>query len=145
MGYKDKCKLDYCDNKIAVVSLGYCGTHYAQVTRYGYCEPQPVRTFEKEKKCDAPWCERMVFSAELCVPCYKRRTRYGLSIEQYISMEQKCEVCGELNNIHIDHNHLTGKFRGVLCNTCNTSLGLLKEDAERIIALAKYAKERCNV
>lgn len=37
-----------------------------------------------------------------------------------------------------DHNHATGEFRDFLCTQCNTALGLLNEDPERMHALAAY-------
>jgi hypothetical protein len=40
--------------------------------------------------------------------------------------------------LHVDHDHKTGKVRGLLCNTCNTSLGLLSEDKNRITGLITY-------
>lgn len=55
-----------------------------------------------------------------------------------------CDICGgtrpggRFNNWHIDHDHETGVVRGVLCAACNTAIGLLGEDPERIIAAAEY-------
>ena len=52
-----------------------------------------------------------------------------------------CEVCKEMNlRIVFDHCHVTGKFRGWLCDRCNKVLGLLKDDAKLFIALASYLK-----
>jgi len=39
----------------------------------------------------------------------------------------------------LDHCHHTGAPRAMLCNGCNSSLGMLKEDPMRIMALARYA------
>ncbi len=41
---------------------------------------------------------------------------------------------------HVDHCHLSGKVRGVLCHGCNTSLGLLAEDVGALRGLANYAE-----
>ena len=51
-----------------------------------------------------------------------------------------CESCGHppSRTIHFDHDHGTGKFRGWLCHHCNTALGLLRDDPERIKALLNY-------
>jgi hypothetical protein len=41
---------------------------------------------------------------------------------------------------HVDHDHKTGKARGLLCNTCNVGLGMLGEDENRILGLIKYLR-----
>jgi hypothetical protein len=55
----------------------------------------------------------------------------------------RCEACGDLPGkraLHNDHNHLTGTFRGWLCNRCNRALGFLKDSPDRCLALARYAR-----
>jgi hypothetical protein len=59
----------------------------------------------------------------------------------------KCAVCGKLNNegrrrLAVDHDHKTGKVRGLLCGNCNTALGLVKEDPEILSLLADYLRKR---
>ena len=60
----------------------------------------------------------------------------------------QCEVCGlphgeeAYTRLHLDHNHETGVWRGLLCGNCNTALGLLKEDPERIRALIDYINRK---
>jgi DNA-directed RNA polymerase subunit RPC12/RpoP len=71
--------------------------------------------------------------------------RYGISISDYNKMIQvqdnKCAICGdELNNsnIRIDHDHKTGDVRGLLCTSCNTGLGLMKDSPEVLGNAKKY-------
>jgi len=53
-----------------------------------------------------------------------------------------CECCGnvssDLLNIVVDHCHITDKFRGWLCNSCNLASGHLKDSPETIMKLYKY-------
>ena len=49
-----------------------------------------------------------------------------------------CEVCGSKERLCIDHNHDTEKPRGLLCHKCNTALGLLGDDSQRMIKLIQY-------
>ena len=68
---------------------------------------------------------------------HKRRLRkvYKLTVEQYnimlLAQHGMCAIC-ELDNagrrLCVDHNHITGAIRGLLCNRCNRCLGLLKEN-----------------
>lgn len=43
-------------------------------------------------------------------------------------------------NWRIDHDHTTGKFRGLLCNGCNVALGMTGENESRILGLVEYLK-----
>lgn len=51
-----------------------------------------------------------------------------------------CEVCGCLGRICFDHCHISGVFRGWLCNGCNAALGHVKDNPETLIRLARYVK-----
>jgi hypothetical protein len=63
---------------------------------------------------------------------------YNITIKQYhqIYKDQNgyCAICGNTkgNNkvFHVDHDHLTGKVRGLLCNKCNKSLGGFQDSPE---------------
>lgn len=67
------------------------------------------------------------------------RRRYGLSQEQYnaILADQggKCAICetedfhGPGKKPHVDHNHVTGKVRGLLCIHCNILIGMARDSA----------------
>ena len=60
------------------------------------------------------------------------KTKYGLSQADYdIMMEHQnngCAICGSTEKLHIDHDHVTGKIRGLLCYSCNVSLGHFRDD-----------------
>jgi hypothetical protein len=78
--------------------------------------------------------------------------QYDLTVEmvELILKEQgnKCgnpgcpvtEPGGRHNTWHVDHNHVTGKARGLLCNTCNVGLGMLGENENRILGLIEYLR-----
>ena len=85
---------------------------------------------------------------------YNLKNKYNLTPEQYnqilANQDNKCAICNEpfknKRNIHVDHNHLTGKVRGLLCSNCNTGIGLFKEDKSILKSaigyLAKYNLKR---
>lgn len=42
----------------------------------------------------------------------------------------------------VDHNHRTEKIRGLLCNQCNTALGLVKDNTETLLRLVDYLQKK---
>lgn len=48
------------------------------------------------------------------------------------------EKCGRYKTLSVDHCHETGAIRGLLCNTCNRAIGLLKDSAAALRAAADY-------
>ena len=54
--------------------------------------------------------------------------------------EGRCKACGDVKNLVLDHCHLSGAPRAMLCIQCNAALGLLREDPVRIRMLATYAE-----
>lgn len=81
-------------------------------------------------------------------PLQRRCRQHGITPHAYELMENEgCAVCGahpEFDatvRLHIDHNHTTGKVRGLLCQPCNLALGHLRDDPIRIIALYHYIME----
>lgn len=49
-----------------------------------------------------------------------------------------CEICERTESIVFDHDHATDTFRGWLCNPCNRSIGVLREDVARLIKVLNY-------
>lgn len=73
------------------------------------------------------------------------KSRHGLTDEQYaeiLAHSGLCEACdtefGDGVRRHIDHDHDTGAFRGLLCGPCNQAAGLLRDSPERARQLAVY-------
>jgi hypothetical protein len=75
---------------------------------------------------------------------------FNMTVNDYMTMYEqqdgKCAICGtnEMNgkrkNFCIDHNHTTGKVRGLLCHNCNVSVGLMKESPELFNKAATYLR-----
>jgi hypothetical protein len=87
--------------------------------------------------------------AAYCIPCTAKRGResyfrrkYGLSQEELSDRlaQQKgvCCICLNRAAVHVDHDHVTGTVRGVLCFTCNAALGQFQDDPEIIRRAADY-------
>ena len=76
------------------------------------------------------------------------RRKYGITKNQVDNLlEQQnyaCVICNlnfdEKNRCCVDHDHNTGKVRGILCHPCNVSLGLIKDSIKTAQSMAKYLK-----
>lgn len=75
---------------------------------------------------------------------------YGITLDDYNEMfvEQQgcCKICGtsqsELkHNLSVDHCHITGKVRGLLCNDCNLILGNAYDSIDILQSAIKYLKK----
>jgi hypothetical protein len=78
-----------------------------------------------------------------------RLNSYGIDQDIFDQMlaEQSnaCAICrksfeGESKGIHIDHDHVTGQVRALLCTTCNTGLGSFMDDQTLLQAAIDYLR-----
>ena len=76
-------------------------------------------------------------------------TRYGVTperVEQTIAAQGgACAICcGEMKRPVIDHDHATGKVRGILCHPCNLKLHPLESWPHLAAATAYLEAHRCD-
>jgi len=74
--------------------------------------------------------------------------RYGITLnvydEMYKNQSGKCAICKvegikySKKGLLVDHNHKTNEVRGLLCSSCNTGIGLLKDSIEVMTAGLEY-------
>lgn len=78
---------------------------------------------------------------------YNLRKLYGITIDEYEEklLEQcgNCAICNRPSSdykrrLHVDHNHITGKIRGLLCVKCNNGLGCFGEEVSILNNAIKY-------
>ena len=75
---------------------------------------------------------------------------YNLSLEDYERLVEKqrglCAICYRQNKngnrLFVDHDHQTGRIRGLLCLKCNTAIGLLDDNVEFIANTLTYLQEK---
>lgn len=83
--------------------------------------------------------------------------KFGIPSERYTEMaatqNNKCAICnkfetskrsGVTKRLAIDHCHKTGKVRSLLCQSCNTAIGLLNEDTAVLELAIQYLKKFKN-
>lgn len=80
---------------------------------------------------------------------------YGLTPRQYKRMLEEqsyvCAICGQTNKgrkLVIDHDHYTGRVRGLLCHLCNSGLGMFLDDVRLLshaIVYLEDAEYKCEI
>jgi hypothetical protein len=110
-----------------------------------------------EKELSSFWLNCKKKPVPYCKECWAIKSRdndlkrvYGIDISYYNDLfskqNGKCKICNRHQSefkkaICVDHSHITGKVRGLLCGSCNKSLGLLKENKDIIVSMLKYLEE----
>jgi len=80
---------------------------------------------------------------------YHIKKKYGLTIEEHTNMIEaqgnRCKICNEeMSTPHVDHDHITGKVRGLLCPNCNTGLGKFKDSVPNLLRAVAYLEENLD-
>jgi hypothetical protein len=76
-----------------------------------------------------------------------RFAKYGITGEEFrLILEKqgiKCPICNKniTKNPSVDHNHITGKIRGLICNKCNLAIGNAEDSPDRLRAMANYLEK----
>lgn len=80
------------------------------------------------------------------------RNYYGITLAEYnLILESqgfRCAICkddnikiGRKKEFYVDHDHATGRVRGILCHGCNSGIGMFKESLSIIESAAEYMKK----
>lgn len=111
---------------------------------------------KKEDEPDKDWWARKWKDARARNPDveYHRNLQrsFGISLDDYLQKFQNqngvCAICKKAETSHgqaktlrrlaVDHNHLTGEIRELLCNRCNTTLGRINEDLDLLEEMKNY-------
>ena len=72
---------------------------------------------------------------------YYRRIKYNKFKFKPPPKPEKCEVCNGGGVICLDHCHVENKFRGWLCNSCNSALGYARDNPDILRKLAEYLEQ----
>jgi len=82
-------------------------------------------------------------------PAHERRVQrtYGLKPGEYQAMldaqDGRCAICGNRPvtiRLAVDHDHETGRVRGLLCKRCNRALGLWEGEIDKLNRLIHYVQ-----
>ena len=80
------------------------------------------------------------------------KTKFGMTLDDYLRILKNqggvCAICGGSQSgrrLAVDHDHSTGKVRGVLCSKCNTVLGQARDSTEILEKAICYLKRNLSV
>ena len=157
------CSFPGCTKKVQ--SRGLCNGHYEQ-QRLG--RPlAPLRIIgaichcgepaKAKQLCQKHYDEQRLIEGTRYGTLEQRRARslrfhYGMTPEEYEELLSAqngvCAICQQPcksgRHLAVDHDHETDKVRGLLCAPCNTAVGLMGDDPDRLRAAISYIEEaRC--
>lgn len=82
---------------------------------------------------------------------YRLRSKFGITLDDYNQMldiqNHVCAICGGTNGdqrLQVDHDHVTGAIRGLLCRGCNSGLGHFRDSSQLIAAALEYLSGETN-
>jgi hypothetical protein len=102
----------------------------ARVKRWQQENPERLNAYRRERRLE-PEVKQRERAGHLM-------RKYGITLEQYDAMLDDqgggCSICGRPQgtkiSLHVDHDHSTGKVRGILCFSCNNALADFQEDMQ---------------
>ena len=110
-------------------------------------ETKDISKFNKDKKQK----DGLYGQCKACRVGYRRKNalhkKYGITLRQYEKLSEKqkgcCAICGKhqlelKTTLNIDHDHETGKIRGLLCVACNRLLGYAQDNQDILMKAIQY-------
>jgi hypothetical protein len=91
----------------------------------------------------APKTKELHGRCRICARAYTKGWRLNAETAAWFEEQLEgavCWICEAPNHLVIDHDHKTGKARGILCTHCNSLIGHFKESSERMQRPADYLK-----
>lgn len=141
-GTWDNTHCAFCSAEIVGRARRYCGDT---------CRDAAYKARDRAKSFQAvcEWCGKQGIangtrccSARECRLARQKATQYGISLTDLKLLGDACEICGETENLAIDHCHVSGKVRGRLCFNCNGGLGNFKDNVNSLERAIDYLKSR---
>ena len=110
--------------------------------------------FNKDKNCSDGLFTQCKECRNISGRKYDLKSRYKITEKDYElmlkSQNRICLICdqpetvklnGDIRQLCVDHNHRTGKVRGLLCSSCNVMLGKAKDDPKILQKGANYIEQ----
>ncbi len=141
---KRPVKRPACHPQLKHKAKGLCAACYAKATT------PKVADAERRKHNAACHPDRKMIAGGLCKSCYMTfwwlHRLYKMTRDEFYELVERqggaCAICGEEptppKRLTVDHDHATGRFRGLLCGGCNAGLGNLQDEPELLESALRY-------
>lgn len=115
--------------------------------RREYLKRYYERNKEKRKAYNYKWMSNNYEKWQETQRKSRLKRKFGISVEEYNTVLQKqqgqCGICGVKRTdikttFSVDHDHSTGRVRGLLCHECNMGLGKFKDSTKVLLAAIDY-------
>jgi hypothetical protein len=147
VGYEEHCQFKTlicgkCRNHLPVDKFGVDNSRPSRRWKAYICIECRTATEAKLKKEKPGQLNRTRRAASL-------KRYFGLTLDQFEGMVKEhngvCGCCGkpprEKTSLCVDHDHKSGKIRGLLCSGCNRSIGQLGDTIEGVERTLNYLKK----
>ena len=131
-----------------------CGQEKNLVDEYYLSRKDPTKPSSYSYECKECTIKRTIEynknNSESVRSQYLKRN-YGLTFEEFDTMlssqDNSCAICGtkepsktrgRTRRFHVDHDHETGKVRGLLCKSCNIALGEVDDNIHTLKSMIQY-------
>jgi hypothetical protein len=147
-----ECIEDGCAEPVK--SKGLCKMHYQRFLRHGHTMYRNRK--KPAKQCVIEGCDSVLYAKDLCHAHYIKQRKWraaGVDATRYQEMLREqggvCAICaqperapdkasGKTKDLAIDHDHVTGAIRALLCSNCNRGLGLFNDDIALLAKAQSY-------
>ena len=130
--------------------------------RYNHCKPCAKAAYlvnrkdpavvQRAREKSAAWRKANPERTKQGIRCATLRKKYGMSAkefdEKFLAQGSCCAICKTKESssrnkgaMHVDHDHVSGKIRGILCQGCNVTLGKMRDSPELLRAAAAYLEK----
>lgn len=135
--YTNGCHCEDCRAAMALYQKERRKKKYSRKLPEPWAKHGSSRLYQLGCRCDE--CKNWQHSRSL--------GKYGISREEFLTklaaQRNSCAICNveiSQENAHVDHNHLNGEVRALLCRNCNVGLGMFRDSIQNLKHAVSYLK-----
>lgn len=146
VGYMPRWHTEEAVDNVNSPDIKWCGRCRQSLPRENFAKNSAKKDGLQErcKDCRAEHYKSTGYADKAYENRIKRQ--YNLSLEELKWFEKQqegcCAICKDnTQKLFVDHDHMTGEVRGLLCHYCNTGIGLFMDNPDRLKSAIQYLTE----